>query len=49
MSALHVENGAQFLIAPSVLFPAFTVVFPVTKINALEWWQILDLILSISN
>ena len=33
---IHVENGAQFLKATSVLLSAFTVLFPVTKINASE-------------
>ena len=36
MSALHVENGAQFLSATSIsLFPV-TVISSVTKINAWE-------------
>ena len=30
----HVENGAQFLNATSVSLAAFTVIFPVTKMNA---------------
>ena len=30
----HVENGAQFLNATSVLLSAATVIFPVTEINA---------------
>ena len=33
---LHVENGAQFLNAPSVLLFAVTSIFPVTKIKASE-------------
>ena len=36
MSVLHLENGAQFLNATSVLLSAVTVVSAVTKINALE-------------
>ena len=37
MSVLPVENGAQFLNATSVSFPAFTtVIFPVTKIYPSE-------------
>ena len=31
---LHVENDTQFLNSTSVTFPAFTVIYPVTKINA---------------
>ena len=33
---VHVENGAQFLNATSVLLSAVTVIFPVTKMNASE-------------
>ena len=36
ISVLHVENGAQFSNATFVSFPAFTVISPVTKINASE-------------
>ena len=36
MSVLHVENGIQVLNAMLVLFPVFTVISPVTKINASE-------------
>ena len=32
----HIENGAQFLNVTSALLFAVTVLFPVTKINALE-------------
>ena len=46
---MHVENGAQFLNATSELLFAVTVMSPVTKINAPEKSQKLDLILSISN
>ena len=31
--AVHVENGAQFLNATSVLLSAVTLIFSVTKIN----------------
>ena len=36
ISVLHVENSAQFLNATSVSLSAFTVISPVTKINASE-------------
>ena len=36
ISVLHVENGAQFLNAKYVSFPAFTVISTVTKTNASE-------------
>ena len=49
ISVVHVENGAQFLNATSVSLLAATVIFPVTKINASEQSQRLDLIVSVSN
>ena len=49
IDVLHVENGARFLNATSVLSSAFTVIFPVTKIYASEEPQRLDSILSVSN
>ena len=36
ISVLHVENGAQFLNAASVLLFLVTVIFPVTKIRPSE-------------
>ena len=36
ISVLHVETSAQFLNATCVLFAAFTVISPVTKINPSE-------------
>ena len=46
---VHAENGAQFLNATFVSLAAFTLTFPVTKINASEYSQRLDLIVSVSN
>ena len=46
---MHVENGAQFLKATSLLLFAATFISPVTKINASEYSQRLDLMLSVSN
>ena len=48
ISILDVENGSQFLNASSVLLLAVTAIFPVNKINASEFSQRLDLILSVS-
>ena len=33
---VHIENGAQFLNPTSISLLAFTIIFPVTKINASE-------------
>ena len=46
---INAENGAQFLNATSVLLSVFTVISPVTKINASKQTQRLHLILSKSN
>ena len=43
ISVLHIDNSAQFLNATSISFPAFTVIFPVTKIYGSEYLQRLDL------
>ena len=46
---LQVENRAQLLNATFVLLFAVTVIFPVTKINASEKSERVDLIVSVSN
>ena len=49
ITVLHAENGAQFINATPVSLFAATVIFPATKINASEYSQRLELIVSLSN